>query len=53
MILHAMFGLAARLTHFGHHGPAIGDDDGACSVCDHPFGDLSHMCIGAAPRMAA
>lgn len=26
-------------------GEAV-DDDGACPICDHPFGEFRHACIG-------
>jgi hypothetical protein len=32
--------------------PTKDNDDGACSICDHPFGDLMHFCIGADLRNA-
>ena len=32
--------------------PLVDDDDGACSICDHPFGDSMHFCIGADLRKA-
>lgn len=32
--------------------PPVDDDDGACSICDHPFGDSMHFCIGADLRKA-
>lgn len=52
--MHALLGLSARLINWGPENRApVLDDDGACPVCDHPFGDLSHMCIGAVTRMAA
>ena len=43
--------LLAR-THV-EQGPLLDDLDGACPVCDHPFGSLSHSCIGAGTRIAA
>jgi hypothetical protein len=32
--------------------PSLDDDDGACSICDHPFGGAVHFCIGADLRKA-
>jgi hypothetical protein len=32
--------------------PLVDDDDGACLICDHPFGDSMHFCIGADLRKA-
>ena len=35
---------------FGHHAvprlPEVGAD-GSCPVCDHPFGEMAHMCLGS------
>jgi hypothetical protein len=28
-------------------------DDGACPICDHPFGLSNHMCVGGPTRIAA
>jgi hypothetical protein len=33
--------------------PTPDDLDGACPVCDHPFGLSNHMCIGAVTRIGA
>jgi len=43
--------LARPLTHLFHTGHrsarAFDDCDGACPVCDYPFGELRHACLGA------
>lgn len=54
MFMYTLLGLSSRLPHWNHRDPApVLEDDGACPVCDHPFGDFSHMCIGAATHLAA
>jgi hypothetical protein len=50
--------LLIRVSHLlnrahAEQGPLLDDLDGACPVCDHPFGSLSHSCIGAVTRIAA
>jgi hypothetical protein len=54
-MLEALLIHAKRLFSWLHDDhQALPDDlDGACPVCDHPFGSLSHTCIGAVTRLAA
>jgi hypothetical protein len=48
----ALLALAVTSVSLGHrgggkHAAAQGDNDSACPICDHPFGNLSsHACIG-------
>lgn len=45
MLAAGLLGLAwGFLTH--HPAPAEPASDGACPVCDHPFGELRHACYG-------
>ncbi|WP_170292418.1 hypothetical protein [Mycolicibacterium grossiae] len=32
------------------HDAPVPADDGACPICDHPFGHMRHACIGADVR---
>jgi hypothetical protein len=47
--------LSTTLKGWVHAGrgptPTPYDLDGACQVCDHPFGLSNHMCIGAVTRV--
>ena len=38
--------LRTRLRASGKLASAEGEKDGVCPICDHPFGNLSHACIG-------
>jgi hypothetical protein len=38
--------------HIHHRSEPLDDCDGACPVCDFPFGEMNHMCIGG-PSTAA
>lgn len=45
-------GLLTSWVFVGRGSKPFVDDDGACSICDHPFGDSMHFCIGADLRKA-
>jgi hypothetical protein len=57
MIAEMLSPLAKPLTswlHAGHRSVAAVDDcDGACPACDHPFGELNHMCFGGPSTVAS
>ena len=38
--------VAALGWGFTVHGTHRATPDGSCTVCDHPFGDQRHICIG-------
>jgi hypothetical protein len=51
----ALVALSTTLKGFVQGGrgprPTADDLDGACPVCDHPFGLSNHMCIGGVTRV--
>jgi hypothetical protein len=45
--------LLASWLHTGRASVAMDYDlDGACSACDHPFGESNHLCVGPVSRIA-
>jgi hypothetical protein len=52
MFVELLTPLTRPLTNWFHAGhvsvPAPDGSDGACPVCDYPFAEMNHMCIGGA-----
>jgi hypothetical protein len=47
MIIERLTPLGRPLTHWLHvHHRTVPLDDGACPVCDYPFGEMRHVCVG-------
>jgi hypothetical protein len=41
-----MFALIASVTVWGLAHAVDDDGDGHCTACDHPFGNVRHICVG-------